>query len=147
MLVSYFYSRATETEHSECIIEADFRYEGPRPRSKEAALVMLADACEASVRSLSRPNVNRIESTVRKVIRERLHDGQLDDCNLTLRDLNIVGDVFIRVLSSMFHSRIEYPDALKELERRKAKNGNSAKQSCGKDGAGEAEGDGVDSPV
>jgi len=147
MLVSYFYSRATETEHSECIIEADFRYEGPRPQSKEAALVMLADACEAAVRSLSRPNVNRIESTVRKVIRERLHDGQLDDCNLTLRDLNIVGDVFIRVLSSMFHSRIEYPDALKELERRKAKNGNSAKQSCGKDGAGEAEGDGVDSPV
>jgi len=147
MLVSYFYSRATETEHSECIIEADFRYEGPRPQSKEAALVMLADACEAAVRSLSRPNVNRIESTVRKVIRERLHDGQLDDCNLTLRDLNIIGDVFIRVLSSMFHSRIEYPDALKELERRKAKNGNSAKQSCGKDGAGEAEGDGVDSPV
>ncbi len=147
MLVSYFYRRATETEHSECIIEADFRYEGPRPQSKEAALVMLADACEAAVRSLSRPNVNRIESTVRKIIRERLHDGQLDDCNLTLRDLNIIGDVFIRVLSSMFHSRIEYPDALKELERRKAKNGNSAKQSCGKDGAGEAEGDGVDSPV
>ncbi len=144
MLVSYFYRRATETEHSECIIEADFRYEGPRPQSKEAALVMLADACEAAVRSLSRPNVNRIEATVRKIIRERLHDGQLDDCNLTLRDLNIIGDVFIRVLSSMFHSRIEYPDALKELERRKAKNGNSGKQSGGKDGAAEAEGDGED---
>lgn len=147
MLVSYFYRRATENEHSECIIEADFRYEGPRPQSKEAALVMLADACEAAVRSLSRPNVNRIEATVRKVIRERLHDGQLDDCNLTLRDLNIIGDVFIRVLSSMFHSRIEYPDALKELERRKAKNGNSPKQGSGKEGAGaEAEGDGDDSP-
>lgn len=147
MLVSYFYRRATETEHSECIIEADFRYEGPRPQSKEAALVMLADACEAAVRSLSRPNVNRIEATVRKVIRERLHDGQLDECDLTLRDLNVVGDVFIRVLSSMFHSRIEYPDALKELERRKPKNGNSAKQGCGKDGAAEAEGDGDDSPL
>ncbi len=147
MLVSYFYRRATETEHSECIIEADFRYEGPRPQSKEAALVMLADACEAAVRSLSRPNVNRVESTVRKVIRERLHDGQLDDCNLTLKDLSIIGDVFIRVLSSMFHSRIEYPDALKELERKKAKNGNSAKQCSGKEGAGsEGEGDGDGRP-
>lgn len=132
-LVSYFYKRATENEHSECIIEADFRYEGPRPQSKEAALVMLADACEAAVRSISKPNMNRIEATVRKIIRERLHDGQLDDCNLTLKDLNTVGDVFIRVLSSMFHSRVEYPDALKELERRKAKNGNSNKQCAGKD--------------
>ncbi len=141
MLVSYFYRRATETEHSECIIEADFRYEGPRPQTKEAALVMLADACEAAVRSLSRPNVNRIEATVRKIIRERLHDGQLDDCTLTLKDLNIIGDVFIRVLSSMFHTRIEYPDALKELERRKAKNGNCPKP--GKDDAdAESDGDG-----
>lgn len=132
-LVSYFYKRATENEHSECIIEADFRYEGPRPQSKEAALVMLADACEAAVRSISKPNMNRIEATVRKIIRERLHDGQLDDCNLTLKDLNTVGDVFIRVLSSMFHSRVEYPDALKELERRKTKNGSSNKQYAGKD--------------
>lgn len=133
MLVSYFYNRATETEHAECIIEEDFRYEGPRPQSKEAALIMLADACEAAVRSLGKPNVNRIEAMVRKIIRERLHDGQLDECNLTLKDLTVIGDVFIRVLSSMFHTRIEYPENLKELERRKAKNGNNNKQCPGKD--------------
>ncbi len=133
MLVSYFYKRATENEHSECIIEADFRYEGPRPQSKEAALIMLADACEAAVRSIGKPNINRIEATVRKIIRERLHDGQLDECNVTLKDLNVIGDVFIRVLSSMFHTRIEYPDTLKELERRKAKSGNCNKQPAGKD--------------
>lgn len=133
MLVSYFYKQATENEHSECIIEADFRYEGPRPRSKEAALIMLADACEAAVRSINKPNANRIEATVRKLIRERLHDGQLDECNLTLKDLNSIGDVFIRVLSSMFHKRIEYPDPVKELERRKSKSGNSTKQPAGKD--------------
>jgi len=133
MLVSYFYKRATENEHSECIIEADFRYEGPCPQTKEAALVMLADACEAAVRSLSKPTLNRIEATVRKMIRQRLQDGQLDDCNLTLKDLKTIGDVFIRVLSSMFHTRIEYPDALKDLERRKPKNGNSPKQCAGKD--------------
>jgi hypothetical protein len=94
---------------------------------------MLADACEAAVRSIAKQNVNRIEVTIRKIIRARLNDGQLDECNLTLRDLNIIGDIFIRVLSSMFHTRIEYPDALQELERKKAQNGNSNKQSTGKD--------------
>ena len=128
-LVSYFYKRATETEHNSCIIEADFRYEGPKPQTKEAALIMLADASEASVRSLSKPNSNRIEGMVRKIIREKLHDGQLDECNLTLKDLTIIGDVFIRVLSSMFHSRIEYPDSWTDLERKKIKNGNGNK-SC-----------------
>ena len=132
-LVSYFYKRATENEHSDCIIEADFRYEGPRPQSKEAALVMLADACEAATRSLSKPNVNRIDGTVRKIIRERLHDGQLDECNLTLKDLKTIGDVFIRVLSGMFHTRIEYPDTLKELERKKNRNGNCNKLPAPKD--------------
>lgn len=132
-LVSYFYKRASETEHSDCLVEADFRYEGPRPQTKEAALIMLADACEAAVRSLSKPNVNRVEAMVRKIIRERLHDNQLDECNLTLKDLNIIGDVFIRVLSGMFHTRIEYPEAIKELERKKQKNGNNNKSLSGRD--------------
>jgi putative nucleotidyltransferase with HDIG domain len=112
-LVSYFYKRATENEHGECIIEADFRYEGPTPQTKEAALVMLADSCEAAVRSLAKPNVNRIEATVRKIVREKLHEGQFDNCNLTLKDLDIISEVFIRVLSSMFHTRIEYPEGIK----------------------------------
>lgn len=146
-LVSYFYKRATEHEHSECIIENDFRYEGPTPQTKEAALVMLADACEAAVRSISKPNVNRIETTVRKIIRERLQDGQLDDCNLTLKDLKIIGDVYVRLLSSMFHTRIEYPEALKELERRKAKNGNNYKQPAGKDDDNFEHGADIDSSV
>ena len=128
MLASYFYKRATENERSDCLIEADFRYEGPCPQSKEAALIMLADACEAAVRSLNKPNVNRIEAMVRRIIRERLQDGQLDDCNVTLKDLKTIGDVYIRLLSSMFHNRIEYPDSIKELERKKNKNGNSHKQ-------------------
>lgn len=143
MLVSYFYKRAAETEHSECIAEADFRYEGPRPQTKEAALIMLADACEAAVRSLSKPNLNRIEAMVRKIIRERLHDGQLDDCNLTLKDLKIIGDVFIRVLTGIFHTRIEYPEALKDLERRKNKIGNNTKSNTDKDDSNS--GDGADS--
>ncbi len=139
LLVSYFYRRATENEHSECIVEADFRYEGPRPQTKEAALVMLADACEAAVRSLSRPNINRIEGTVRKLIRERLLDGQLDECNLTFKDLNIIGDVFIRLLSGTFHNRIEYSD-VKDLERRGNKNANNVRNGSGKDNCDSANG-------
>ncbi|MPN29395.1 hypothetical protein SDC9_176848 [bioreactor metagenome] len=101
---------------------------------------MLADASEAAVRSISKPNINRIEAMVRKIIRERLNDGQLDECDLTLKDLNTIGDVFIRVLSSMFHSRIEYPEAVKELEKRKSKNGNCNKQSSTKDECNAANG-------
>ena len=75
---------------------------------------MIADACEAAVRSIGKPNVSRVEAMVRKVIRERLNDGQFDECDLTLKNLTIIGDVYIRILSGMFHSRIEYPDSVKE---------------------------------
>ena len=132
-LVSYFYKQATESEHSECIIEEDYRYEGPKPQTKESALIMLADGCEAAVRSISKPNMSRIENTVRRVITERLRDGQLNECDLTLKDLNVIGDIFIRVLCSTCHSRIEYPsEAIRELERRKPRNGNGNKQPAGK---------------
>jgi putative nucleotidyltransferase with HDIG domain len=132
-LVSYFYKQAAEGEHSECIIEEDFRYEGPKPQTKEAALIMLADGCEAAVRSIAKPNMSRIENTVRRVINERLRDGQLNECDLTLRDLNMIGDVFIRVLCSTCHSRIEYPaEAIRELERRRPRNGNGNKSATGK---------------
>lgn len=132
-LVSYFYKQATEGEHGECIIEEDFRYEGPKPQTKEAALIMLADSCEAAVRSIAKPNMSRIENTVRRIISERLRDGQLNECELTLRDLNVIGDIFIRVLCSTCHSRIEYPaEAIRELERRRPRNGNGNKYSTGK---------------
>ena len=132
-LVSYFYKQAAEGEHGECIIEEDFRYEGPKPQTREAALIMLADGCEAAVRSISKPNMNRIENTVRRIINERLRDGQLNECDLTLRDLNVIGDIFIRVLCSTCHSRIEYPaDAIRELERRRPRNANGNKYSAGK---------------
>lgn len=146
LLASYFYHRATEGDHSECIIESDFRYEGPKPQTKEAALIMIADACEAAVRSISKPNSNRIEAMVRKIIRERLNDGQFDECNLTLRDLTEIGDVYIRILSSMFHSRIEYPDSIKEIERKNKQNGNSIKQlPAGADSSTDTRGNGEES--
>ncbi len=112
-LVSYFYKRATEKgSNREMINEDDFRYEGPRPQRKETAIVMLADSVEATVRSISRPSPGRIEGLVKKMIKERLNDHQLDKCDLTLLELDIIGDTFIRVLGGIFHPRIEYPESL-----------------------------------
>ncbi|WP_227767506.1 HD family phosphohydrolase [Zhaonella formicivorans] len=121
-LISFFYHKALENEKAETISEADFRYEGPKPKSKEAAIVMLADAVEAGVRSLKNPTPGRMEGFVRKVIKEKLEDGQLEECELTFRELDTIAQAFVRILSGIFHSRIEYPDqVLKEIERRKAK--------------------------
>lgn len=109
-LVSYFYSRATEDEKSGCqVVEEDFRYEGPRPSSKETAIVMLADAVEAAVRSLVKPSPGRIETIIRRIVKDRLYDHQLDKCDLTVRDLDTISDTFMKVLSGMFHPRVGYP--------------------------------------
>ena len=90
--------------------EAEFRYGGPKPQSREAAIIMLADTSEAAVRALPKPTPQRIEARVRALIRERLSDGQLDEAELTLRDLDTIAATFTQVLSGVFHSRVPYPD-------------------------------------
>jgi putative nucleotidyltransferase with HDIG domain len=119
-LTKYFYSRALEEDGGEHINEENFRYEGPKPQSKEVALVMLADATEAAVRSISDPTNEKIRDMVRKIIRDKLNDGQLEECDLTFRDLDIIAATFVRVLEGVYHSRIEYPDIIaEELTRRR----------------------------
>lgn len=107
-LVSYFYHRALE--ESDDVPEENFRYDGPKPQTKEAALVSLADSVEAAVRSMKQPTPGRIEGLVRKIIKDRLNSGQLDQCDLTLQDLDRIAIAFVRVLSGIFHSRVEYPE-------------------------------------
>lgn len=109
-LVSYFFTRAQENQKDRLPEEWDYRYEGPRPGSKETAVLMLADSVEAATRSLSKPTPARIESVVRKIIDERLSDHQLDRADITLKELDIIADTFTRVLSGIFHTRIEYPE-------------------------------------
>lgn len=119
-LTKYFYSRALEEDGGEHINEENFRYEGPKPQSKEVALVMLADAAEAAVRSISDPTNEKIRDMVRKIIRDKLNDGQLEECDLTFRDLDIIAATFVRVLEGVYHRRIEYPDIIaEELTRRR----------------------------
>ncbi|HHV80329.1 TPA: HDIG domain-containing protein [bacterium] len=114
-LVSYFYYQAMK-ENPDNVKEEDYRYKGPKPRSKETAIVMLADAVEAAVRSLSKPSPQKIEETVRGIVMDRLNDRQLDDSPLTLRDLDVIIESFIKVLNGIFHPRIEYPETQREVK-------------------------------
>jgi putative nucleotidyltransferase with HDIG domain len=115
-LISYFYNKAKEQAVNRGgkppkIKEEDFRYPGPKAQTKEAGLVMLADMVEASVRSLKNPSPARIQGTVQKIINKAFADGQLDDCELTLRDLNEIATGFNKTLGGIFHHRVEYPEA------------------------------------
>ena len=118
-MISFFYQQALEKNNREEVSSDKFRYEGPKPQSKEAAIIMLADAVEAGVRSLSKPTSNRVETMIKRMIREKLEDGQLDQCDLTLKEIDQIGEAFVYIMSGIYHSRIEYPEkALKaELER------------------------------
>ncbi len=109
-MVAYFYDKAKKGEKSELVELDDFRYEGPKPQTKEAAVVMLADCVEAAVRSMSERTEGKIEGLVRKIIKDKLNDGQLDMCDLTLKDLDTIAKAFLRVLSGYYHERIEYPE-------------------------------------
>jgi hypothetical protein len=111
-LVYYFYRRALESpKEDQEVKEEGFRYPGPKPNSKETAIVLLADSVEAAARALKEPNSTKIEDLVHKVINNKFIDGQLDECDLTLKDLEKISAVFIRLLCGIYHSRTSYPDS------------------------------------
>ena len=106
-LVTYFYSRASQEGDGE-VDASQYSYPGPRPRSKEVAIVMLADSVEA-VRSVKDHSAENVAALVRKVVAERIAEGQLDECDLTMRDMDEIVKAFIAILMGMYHPRIEYP--------------------------------------
>lgn len=106
----YFYNKAKEQDKNGTVKVDDFRYPGPKPKTRECAIIMICDAVEAAVRSMARPTPNRVEGVIRKIIRDRLQDGQLDECDLTLQDLDVMVGAFMKTLKGIYHSRIEYPD-------------------------------------
>jgi hypothetical protein len=110
-LISYFYQKAKEQEDPEMnpLDEGDFRYPGPKPQTKEAGLVMLADAVEAASRTLTDPTPARIKGLVQRIIQNIFLDGQLEECELTLKNLHNIEESFTRILTAIFHQRIEYP--------------------------------------
>ncbi len=110
-VVEYFYHQAAKQaqESGQEISDIEFRYPGPKPHSKESAILMLADSVEGATRALSEPTAGRIEATVHQIIQKKIADGQLDECELTLRDLHIIEESMIKSLCSIYHSRIKYP--------------------------------------
>ncbi len=110
-LIEYFYNRALESENEEIdhVKEEDFRYPGPRPQFRESGLLMIADSIEAAARSLAEPTPVRIQNLVKNIIHKKFLDGQLDECNLTLRDLSVIEKHCIHTLLSIYHQRIDYP--------------------------------------
>lgn len=123
-LIKYFYYQHTSGETSDLApgLEQHFRYAGPKPQSRETAILMLADGVEAASRTLEKPTIGRIEDLVDKIISVQLTDGQLDECDLTLRDLRGIRDAFVRLLGGMLHSRVEYPEFLKNASLKTNKN-------------------------
>jgi hypothetical protein len=116
-VMAYFYHQAKEKEANGKVEfkKSEFSYLGPKPQSKEAAIVMLADSVEAASRTLIKPTAMRIERLVKKIINDKFISGELDECDLTLKDLNKIGQAFTRILTTLFHARVEYPE--KEQEK------------------------------
>ena len=109
-LAKYFYNQAVQEEGAENVKEEQFRYPGPKPNSKETAILMLADAVESAVRSLKGATSEEIENIIDKIIVERLNDGQLADSPLTLKDIKVIAMTFSRILRGMQHDRIKYQE-------------------------------------
>ncbi|MGE0763495.1 MAG: HD family phosphohydrolase [Bdellovibrionales bacterium] len=110
-LISFFYNKALEGQDVDIhqVNEEDFRYPGPKPQFREAALVMLADSIEAAARSLEDPTAGRLQNIVKNVIQNKFLDGQLEECNLTLKDLTVIEAAYKRVLLGVYHQRVDYP--------------------------------------
>jgi len=107
-LVSFFYNKALEND--ETVSEYDFRYPGPKPQTKETAIVMIADSVESAARVLKDPTPNRLEDLIHKIINTKFIQGQFDECDLTFKDLTKIGKAFLPILIAMYHSRIDYPE-------------------------------------
>ncbi len=112
-LISFFHLKALQNDKNTDFREEDFHYVGPKPQSREATIMMLADSVEAASRSLysrvSHPTPKDIEDLIQQIINKKISEGQLDQSHLTLRDLQIIADTFERVLCGFYHSRIDYP--------------------------------------
>lgn len=132
-LIAYFYQKAIEqSENGKVADKASFRYPGPKPQTKESAIIMLADSVEASSRSLDEPTPGRIRGLVKKIVNNKFIDGQLDDCDLTLKDMHKIAESFVRVLMGVFHTRLSYPEDEKKgqesVSEAAAKKGNGKKK-------------------
>lgn len=122
-LIKYFHKKAADEEQD--VQDEDFRYDGPIPYTKEQGILMLADTVEAACRSMKEPTYKKLENQINRVVDDHIHDGQLSNCPLTFRQIQIIKDTFLSILKGVYHTRIEYPD---DEKREKAQKNESQNQ-------------------
>jgi len=126
-LIRYFFDKAQKNSEKENIVpEEEFRYDGPIPFTKEQGILLLADGVEAASRAMKNPTYNKLESLINRLVEDHISEGQLDNCPLTFRHIQIIKETFLSILVGVYHSRVEYPEdedqsAKKESDRRKGK--------------------------
>jgi len=130
-LIKYFYNKSVQIKGKENVKEENFRYPGPKPQTREVGIVMLADVVEAATRAMEKPTPARIKGRVKDLINDIFADGQLDECELTLKDLNGIAKSFNKILTSIYHRRIEYTEKTKDRKNEKPKH--TDKQSAVKE--------------
>ena len=108
-LIAFFFSRAKEEFGESNVDEAEYRYPGPKPQSRETAVAMMADSIESATRVLQEPTPERVRDLVEGIIEGKQQDGQLDEAPLTMREITVLKDTFVKVLSGIYHHRIDYP--------------------------------------
>ncbi|KUP06024.1 membrane protein [Bacillus coahuilensis p1.1.43] len=113
-LLKFFYYKAKEMREN--VKEEDYRYPGPKPQTKEVAIISIADSVEAAVRAMSQPSSEKIQKLVHSIVQDRILDGQFSECAITLKELDVVKHVLCDTLNSIYHSRIEYPEEKKEKD-------------------------------
>jgi hypothetical protein len=130
-LIAYFYHKAKQMEDPDIpeVDEKDYRYPGPKPQSRETAICMLADGTEAASRAMSNPTPGRLKGLVQTMINKAFTDGQLDECDLTLKDLNAISEAFTRILTGIYHHRPEYPEEKKGEQDKPAEQREEAPES------------------
>ena len=133
-LIRFFYGKAQKNAEKESEIpEEDFRYDGPVPFTKEQGILLLADSVEAASRAMKNPNYNKLETLIDRITEDHISEGQLDDCPLTFRHIQIIKETFLSILVGVYHSRVEYPDD-DELKSKKMARKREQKASSNEDG-------------
>ena len=108
-IISFFYDKAIKLYGSENVKPDAFRYPGPKPNTKETAIVMLADSCESAVRSIDEPNRTKVENVIDNIIKDRISSGQLNESPITFGNISKIKESFITILIGQHHKRIKYP--------------------------------------
>lgn len=140
-LIKYFYSRAQDQADNGEVEENDFRYDGPLPFTKEQGILLLADGIEAASRAMKDPNYNKLESLINRMVEDHISDGQLNNCPLTFRQIEIIKKAFLNILVGVYHSRIDYPGDKKEKQKQREKDQQKPQKAAESDGQQEKEQD------